>query len=196
MAYLGVKFRAVIVDKTFPRHPDLDELKNWCTEFYNHGFTPEYEGGSAGNLSFRVNEKEDQFIITAAGIVSKSKILDNALCQVRSFNLDTEVVYYYGQRKPSSESLVHGVIYQARKDVSAVFHGHSDSIVKAAAKLGIVETKKEAVEGTKDLAKAVLEVLGNNNFIVLKNHGFISMGKTMKEAGEQAIKMQEKAMRL
>lgn len=194
MVYLGVKFRAVPLGKEFPMHPGLEELKKWCNEFYNHGFTPEYEGGSAGNLSFRVNEKENQFIITASGIVSKSKIIDGALTLVKSFNLENEVVYYYGSRKPSSESLVHGVIYQKRRDVMAVFHGHSEVIVKNAAKLGVVETLREEAEGTKELALAVLEVLEDNNFIVMKNHGFLSLGETMEAAGKQAIKMQEKAL--
>jgi len=175
-------------------HPDLGDLKKWCTEFYNHGFTPEYEGGSAGNLSFRVKEKENQFIVTGAGIVSKARILDNSLVQVKSWDIEKEIVYYYGTRKPSSESMVHAVIYEARKDVNAVFHGHSQKIVDSAEKLGIVQTKSEEPEGTKKLAKAVLEVLGSENFIVMRNHGFLSLGKTMKEAGERAIKMQEKSI--
>jgi len=40
--------------------------------------------------------------------------------------------------------------------------------------------------GTIELAKEVLKVLGNNKLIVLKNHGFVSLGATMKEAGELA----------
>ena len=194
MVYLGVKFRAVLMDQKFPRDVGLDELKSWCTEFYNHGFTPEYEGGSAGNLSYRIKEGENQFIITGAGIVSKAKILDNSLVQVKSCDIEKEIAYYCGTRKPSSESLVHYAIYQARKDVNAVFHGHSEKILACADKLGIVQTKQKEPEGTATLAKAVLEVLGNENFIVMKEHGFVSMGKTMKEAGDLAIKMQQKCM--
>lgn len=192
MTYLGVKFRAVLMDKSFPRDIGLDELKSWCTEFYNHGFTPEYEGGSAGNLSYRVKEGENQFIITGAGIVSKSRILDNSLVQVKSCDIEKEIAYYYGSRKPSSESLLHCAIYNERKDVNAVFHGHSEKILSCADKLGLVQTKKHEPEGTGELAKAVLEVLGSENYIIMKDHGFISIGKTMKEAGELAIKMQQK----
>ncbi len=196
MVYLGVKFRAVLLDQKFPRDVGLDELKSWCTEFYNHGFTPEYEGGSAGNLSYRIKEGENQFIITGAGIVSKAHILDNSLVQVKSCDIEKEIAYYYGTRKPSSESLVHYAVYQARRNVNAVFHGHSEKILACADKLGIVQTRQEEPEGTAMLAKAVLDVLGKENFIVMKNHGFVSMGKTMKEAGDLAIKMQQKCMGL
>jgi len=193
MTYLGVKFRTVLTDKNFPRHPKIEELTKWCEEFYRHGFTPENEGSSAGNLSFRVDEKEDCFIITAAGLATKSMLSDHDLSQVDSFIIGENIVYYCGLKKPSSESLVHAVVYQARKEINAIFHGHSELIVKNASKLGMVETKKAEPEGTKELAKAVLEVLENNNFIIMKNHGFISLGRTMEEAGRQAIEMQEKA---
>jgi len=194
MVYLGVKFRAVAIDERFPRYPEIDDLKHWCKEFYDHGFTPEYEGGSAGNLSFRVGPKESQFVITGAGITSKSRILDNSLSQVKSCDLEKEIVYYYGTRKPSSETLVHYVIYQQRKDVNAVFHGHSEKILSCAGKYNLPQTKKEEPEGTNKLAKAVQEALGKENFLIMKNHGFISMGRTMKEAGDLAIKMQEKCL--
>ena len=194
MVYLGVKFRAVLLDKDFPRDIGIDELKNWCTEFYNHGFTPEYEGGSAGNLSYRIKEGENQFIITGAGITSKAKILDNSLAQVKSCDIDKEIAYYYGRRKPSSETLVHYAIYHVRRDVNAIFHGHSEKILTCADRLGLKQTKEEKPEGTGDLARAVLEVLGNSNFAIMKNHGFISLGKNMKEAGDLAIKIQKQCI--
>ncbi len=194
MVYLGVKFRAVLLDQNFPRDIGIDELKSWCTEFYNHGFTPEYEGGSAGNLSYRIKEGENQFIITGAGITSKAKILDNSLAQVKSCDVEKEIAYYYGRRKPSSETLAHCAIYSSRKDVNAVFHGHSEKILACADRLKLVQTNEEVPEGTGELAKAVLEALGKENFVIMKNHGFISMGRTMKEAGDQAIKIQKQCI--
>ena len=191
---MGVKFRAVAIDKKFPRYAEIDELKHWCTEFYDHGFTPEYEGGSAGNLSFRVKGGVNQFVVTGAGITSKSRILDNSLVQVKSCDLEKEIVYYYGTRKPSSETLVHHVIYSHRKDVNTVFHGHSDKILACAEKFNFPRTLKVEPEGTNKLAKEVLAVLGEENFLVMKDHGFIAMGGTMKEAGDLAVKIQQKCI--
>jgi ribulose-5-phosphate 4-epimerase/fuculose-1-phosphate aldolase len=48
-------------------------------------------------------------------------------------------------------------------------------------------TEKEYESGTVELAKEVLKVLGDHKLIVLRNHGFVSLGNTMKEAGELAL---------
>ena len=56
----------------------------------------------------------------------------------------------------------------------------------------MVETEKEEEYGTVALVQGVLDVLGENNFLIMKNHGFISLGKTMQEAGELSLKMLER----
>ena len=72
-------------------------------------------------------------------------------------------------------------------DVNAVFHGHNEAIVKNADRFGLPITHVEYDSGTIALAEEVLKVLDNNRFIVLKNHGFVSVGKDMREAGEIAL---------
>ena len=79
------------------------------------------------------------------------------------------------------------MIYDANKDVQAVFHGYNDVIVNNAEKLGLPLTGKEFASGTIGLAKEVLKILGENKMIVLKNHGFVSLGKRMDEAGKLAL---------
>jgi L-fuculose-phosphate aldolase len=88
---------------------------------------------------------------------------------------------------PSSESIIHQLIYGENKEINAVFHGHNDLIVAYAKKTGLTVTEKEFESGTVELAKEVLKVLADKKLIVLKNHGFICMGKTMKEAGELTL---------
>jgi ribulose-5-phosphate 4-epimerase/fuculose-1-phosphate aldolase len=41
----------------------------------------------------------------------------------------------------------------------------------------------------------VLEILKNNNFLVIKNHGFIALGRNMKEAGKLTLKIYKKCIR-
>ena len=60
-------------------------------------------------------------------------------------------------------------------------------IVTNAEKLKLPVTEKEYESGAIELAKEVLKVLGDNKVIVLKNHGFVSLGRIMKEAGELAF---------
>ena len=82
---------------------------------------------------------------------------------------------------------MHYLIYRNHKDINAVFHGHNNSIILKAEKMGIPKTRKKHDPGTKELAREVLNVIGENKLIVLKNHGFLSLGKTMQEAGELAL---------
>ena len=82
---------------------------------------------------------------------------------------------------------MHHLIYETCEDVKAVFHGHNELIVKYAEKLNVPVTTKEHESGTTELAKEVLKVIGYNKLIVLRNHGFVCIGTTMKEAGEQSL---------
>ncbi|HDQ06986.1 MAG TPA: hypothetical protein ENN36_09760, partial [Candidatus Bathyarchaeota archaeon] len=77
--------------------------------------------------------------------------------------------------------------YKTCRDVNAVFHGHNNAIIMNAEKLGFPVTEREHEPGTIELAKEALKALDNKNLVVLKNHGFVSVGKTMKEAGELAL---------
>ncbi len=82
---------------------------------------------------------------------------------------------------------MHSLIYRNNEEVNAVFHGHNDVIVKNSDELKLPVTEKEYESGTIELAKELLKVLGDKKVIVLKNHGFVSLGTTMKEAGELAL---------
>ncbi|MBC7131222.1 class II aldolase/adducin family protein, partial [Candidatus Bathyarchaeota archaeon] len=78
-------------------------------------------------------------------------------------------------------------IYQLRRDVNAIFHGHDELIIRNAKSIGAVETREWQPYGTLELIKSVEKVLNGNNFIVVKNHGFISLGRSMEEAGKLAL---------
>ena len=82
---------------------------------------------------------------------------------------------------------MHHLIYKACGNVNAVFHGHNNTIIAHTEELRLPVTEKEYESGTVELAKEVLKVLGDHKLIVLRNHGFVSLGNTMKEAGELAL---------
>ena len=85
---------------------------------------------------------------------------------------------FYGKAKSNFK------IYEKRPEVNAIFHGHSLELLKP----GIVTTEEEKPYGTVELVEEVLKVLDNDVF-VLKNHGFVSLGKTMDEAGNNIVKL-------
>jgi ribulose-5-phosphate 4-epimerase/fuculose-1-phosphate aldolase len=182
------KFKTQLLSDKIPNDPRIEELKKWCREFDRTGLMPSYEGGSFGNLSFRT--KDDEFIITASGM--KDPSIADSFVTVSNVDLNNKVIYGHGKKQPSSESMLHYAIYQKRKDVNAIFHGHSELMIKFSQKLGVPCTLKEEPYGTIELVKSVLDILGENKFIIMKAHGFISLGENMKSAGELAVKMLEK----
>jgi ribulose-5-phosphate 4-epimerase/fuculose-1-phosphate aldolase len=179
-----IRFNVIFVSDEIPRDPRIDDLKDWCERFQKGGLTPEFEGNYTGNLSFRCREG---FVITASGLKSKQNLSKDCFVYVKNYDEHSNTVYVEGRRQPSSEAVMHYLIYRRRKEVNAVFHGHNKAIVMNAEKLGLPVTEREHEPGTIELAKEALKSLGNKNLVVLKNHGFVSVGRTMEEAGELAL---------
>jgi len=107
-------------------------------------------------------------------------------------DLESGIVYAIGSRKPSSEAMVHYAIYHARPDIQAVFHGHCDKISRDAEKLGIPITSREEPYGTIALVERVLESLDGLDFLEMRNHGFLALGKSLDDAGNLALKFLKK----
>ena len=179
-----IRFNTVFVSNKILSDPKIDELKEWSKKFQKNGLTPEVGGNYTGNLSFRSKEG---VVITTSGLKNKEKLTDNCFVYMKDYNEKNNTFYIEGKKQPSSELIMHYLIYKTCEDINAVFHGHNDVIVKNAKKLKLPITGKEYEWGTIQLAKEVLKVLGDNKLVVLKNHGFVSLGKTMKEAGELAL---------
>jgi len=183
------KFKTQFLSDIVPDDPGIKELKHWCREFEKNGLMPCHAGGSFGNLSFRTGE--DEFIITASGFKDPSS--KDSFVAVSSVDPEKKMVYGRGKKQPSSESMLHYMIYRKRKDINAVFHGHCEKILKNAYKIDAPSTLKEEPYGTIELAQSVLDVLGKNNFLIIKDHGFISLGESMDKAGELALKILRRA---
>jgi len=192
MPYEGVKFKTEMIGKEIPDDQRLEELKSWCKLFHDNGLAPLYEGGSYGNLSFRIKKGSNSFIITASNSSLGESVSNDCFAIVENVDLEKGIVYAKGIRKPSSEAMLHYAIYNKRKDINAVFHGHCKKISLNPEKLGIPITKQEEPYGTKELVNRVLEILDNEFFLEMKNHGFLALGKTMEQAGELALRIYEK----
>ncbi len=179
-----IRFNITFVSNEIPSDTKIEELKEWCESFQKNELTPEIKGNYTGNLSFK---SEEGFIITASGLKSKENLGNDCFVHVKSYDEMSNTVIVEGKRQPSSEAVMHFLIYQTRKEINAIFHGHNDTIIANAKELKLPITEEEHEAGSIELAKEVLRTLGDNNLIVIKNHGFISLGKTMKEAGKQAL---------
>jgi ribulose-5-phosphate 4-epimerase/fuculose-1-phosphate aldolase len=192
--YSGVKFKVVMQEGEMPVNAGLPELKKWCGLFHEKGLAPPYPGGSYGNLSFRVKEGENAFVITGTCMGLKGCLNDDNFVLVTDCDAEALTVTACGSRLPSSESMMHFALYQTRPDIQAIFHGHSPEILEQAEALGILVTAEEHPYGTLELANALEDCARQADFFIARNHGFVSLGRNMEAAGKQAIDYMQQAL--
>jgi hypothetical protein len=185
----SIKFKTNFVSEEIPEEKEIEELKKWCNEFLKNKLINS-ENDSLG-LSCRL---EDEFIIT--GNKLKDDLSNDCFIRVSNYDVYKNSLYIEGILEPPIVAVMHYLIYNTRFEVNAIFCGRDDSILKHTKELKLVETKEEMSKDALELANSVLDVLGDNNFIVIKNYGFLSLGRNMKEAGESALKIHKKALSL
>jgi ribulose-5-phosphate 4-epimerase/fuculose-1-phosphate aldolase len=193
--YKGTKFKTLYIQREIPYHPGISQLKKWGKKFSELGFVPQYvdgsksgKKGSAGNLSFR---NHDEYIITAS-YSDLGNLLDEDFVAVLKVDIEKRIVWAKGIKEPSSEAMLHWLIYQKREDIGAIFHAHAKVFLDYYYLLDLCSTKQYAPYGSIDLAKEVCGVLDKKDFIIMKNHGFLSLGKTIDQAGKRALELYEK----
>lgn len=140
--------------------------------------------GTWGNVSVR--DQETGLIYIKPSGIPYEEIQES---DVVVMNSDMEVVW--GHRKPSIEYHFHISIMNARKDVNAVIHTHpiyssvfgviredipgiSEDFVQIVGDR--ITNCKYSLPGTEELAGNVVEALGENNAVLVPNHGTICVG--------------------
>ena len=186
--YIGTKFETVFLKKETPENIKIKRLIFWGKKFSLLGLTPSYEFGAAGNLSFKIDKG---YFITGAGS-NLGELHEDDFIDVRSCSLEKKEVTAIGKKEPSSETMLHCAIYAKRSDVKFIFHVHDDYAVKRCDEFGLKCTVNEQPYGTKELVDEVLSIIGDHDYIVMKNHGIISLGATADEAGERIIEVNSK----
>lgn len=189
--YVGPRFRTVFVSKSILQHKLLDELAYWVSMFHEYGFTPDHGSGTAGNLSCRLYNSSNEFIITSAGLKSKKHPSYSDFTHVLKIDLNNMVVYANGINNPSSESLMHYLIYARFSNINAIFHGHWQWLLENYQKCKIHFVNEPFNYGTRELAQQVVDELefSKSTILVLNNHGFISIGKTMADAANNVLEI-------
>jgi len=113
-----------------------------------------------------------------------------------------------GKLKPTSEVALHAACYASRKDVNSVFHAHPAACIALSAVgqsldvpmypdhvvyLGRPSFIPYVTPTTRDLAEKVRRSIGKSNCILMRNHGVVCVGSTVKEAFYRAELLEESA---
>ncbi|KJS15652.1 MAG: aldolase [Peptococcaceae bacterium BRH_c4b] len=146
--------------------------------------------GTWGNISQRVR-KENLMVITPSGIpYSCLRIADIVVVDIEGQVLE-------GERRPSSEYMMHLEIYKKRSDVDAIVHTHSiyaSSLAVAREPIPpILEDMAQLVgsgvpvagyarAGTMEMALKAAEGISHSNAVLLANHGVVGVGRSLDEA--------------
>ena len=146
--------------------------------------------GTAGNLSI-YDPETGYMAISPSGV----GYFDTKPEDIVIMKLDGTIVE--GDKKPSSEHLLHAVIYQCRPEARAIVHMHSmycttlacmhvplQSVHYALGDAGVTTLPLVPyyTYGTQELAEAVRRCIGRSDALLLENHGMAACGSSMKKA--------------
>lgn len=171
----------------------ISKLIEVCKNIYNKQLV----SGKSGNVSVRLG---DYIAITPTlKALNNLNEEDIVLVDMESNNLT--------KGKASSEVNMHLNIYKNRENVNAIVHTHSPYVTgfafstKKLRRLeGFGEIKNPylaSIEyekpGSTELANSVAENIKDEDVLILKNHGVICVGDSLKEAESLAIFIEESA---
>jgi L-fuculose-phosphate aldolase len=162
-----------------------EEICDIGRRIYNKGFA----AGNDGNISFRLGPNE---VLCTPTMISKGFMKPSDLCIV-----DMEGNQIAGERKRSSEILLHLTIMKERPDVNSVVHCHPPHATAFAVArepipqcvlpevevfLGDIPITKYETPGGQKFADTVKPYVKTANVLILANHGTVSFGETVEKA--------------
>ena len=162
-----------------------EEVVNVVNELYATGLIT----ATGGNVSARILGT-DHVLITPSQLY-KGDLRPGVLVRIDMDGklLDSDAL------SPSSEWPMHCAVYKARPDVEAIIHAHAPQVTilglsdlpflpisTEAAFLGDLPRVPFIMPGTKDLAQAVVEALGDGAAVLMQNHGLIVAASSLRRA--------------
>lgn len=176
---------------------NIAEIIETSREIYEKGLV----SGKSGNISARFKTGTNDIVAITPTLKSLSELNEKDIVLV---DLDGNVLT---KGTPSSEVNMHLEIYKRRPDVNAIVHTHSPyatgfahSSKKIKRYEGFGAIKKAFLDeidyekpGSDELAKKAGEGIGEDDVLILKNHGVVCVGDCLKEAGLLAVFVEETA---
>ncbi len=151
-------------------------------------YNRELVSSNDGNISIRIDNAKILITptLTSKGFMKKEDIIV----------IDYEGRVLKGDKKPSSEFMLHTQVYKLRKDINAVVHAHPVTasafavtgrkvdmryMPEAIMTLGTFHVAEYAKPGTKELSESIIPFI-NNNGCLLANHGAVCWSKDVYSA--------------
>ena len=171
----------------------ISQLIEVCKNIYNRQLV----SGKSGNVSVRLGD----YIAITPTLKSLNNLKEEEIVLV---DMESNSLT---KGKASSEVNMHLNIYKKRDDVNAIVHTHSPYVTGfsfSTKKLKRLEGFGEinnpylaSIEyekpGSIELANSVAENIKKEDVLILKNHGYICVGKNLKETESLAVFIEESA---
>lgn len=183
--YQGTKFESIYQGEFKASRNDLlliDRLIEVGKDLSDLGCQDE----NGGNFSLR---RGDAMIIKASGSWPH-KLTREDFVLVTAIKGDK--VFLRGSKEPSSEARFHWGAYQVRPDINCLLHSHDFLVVNSQVRLRGVGYIKKYDYGTVELARAIKRSARKWDYIVMKDHGVLSLGKDISSALKLIKKYHEK----
>jgi len=185
-------------------------LISWRNRLHGAGLVgrdpKRYAGVGFGNLSGRLPPFPGlpgvrPFLITGTQTSGLPSVNLGDLCVVNQYDPKYNWVESFGLVRPSSESMTHGVLYDADPAIRYVFHGHSPVVWEQAWALDILVTDPAVDYGTPAMCREVERLLRDSavargRVLVMGGHrdGVLAFGETAEEAGQTLINLLSRAV--
>ncbi|MDP4115121.1 MAG: class II aldolase/adducin family protein [Bacteroidota bacterium] len=175
---------------------DKSEIVSICHRVYEKGFV----AATDGNIS-AVNDRGTIYITRSA--VCKGEVEEKDILEI-----DFEGQLISGTGKVTTENKLHLFVYANRKEVKAVVHCHPvyTSAFAVAGKpidhyilpevilsLGKISLCEYGSPGIDELPLSIKPFVGESNAFILKNHGALTIGESLKQAYYRMEKLEHTA---
>ncbi len=169
--------------------PNIHKIKQEICEIGRRIYAKGFAAANDGNITVRISENE---ILCTPTMHSKGFLKPEDIATV-----DFTGKQIAGNKKRSSEALLHLEIYRNRPDLKSVVHCHPPHATAFAIArepipqcilpevevfLGDVPITKYETPGGQAFAETILPFVQKSNVIILANHGTVSYGESVERA--------------
>ena len=174
------------------------ELREEIISVVDELYSREMITPTGGNISVRVTDQEDAFLITPS-MLYKGALKPESIVKVNCKGKACE-----RRQRPSVETPVHLAIYAAYPEIEAVIHCHAKRCIA----LGLVNGSIPAISvdalpfvdtqvipyhlpGSPELCAEVTRALQTSPAVLLQSHGLVTLGWTLRQAANRALALEE-----